>query len=55
MEIAPEAAQLRLNLARAYADAGRGTDARKQLDTLLPRLAEGSPLHAEATALLQSL
>lgn len=55
VEIAPEAAQLRLNLARAYADAGRGTDARKQLDTLLPRLTEGSPLHAEATALLKSL
>ena len=55
VELAPDAAQLRLNLARAYADAGRSTDARKQLDTLMPRLTEGSPLHAEATKLLKSL
>ena len=39
----------------ALAKAGRGAEARTQLDTLLPRLKEGTPLHSEALALQKTL
>jgi putative PEP-CTERM system TPR-repeat lipoprotein len=55
VSLAPEATPLRLNLARAYAGQGRGGDARKELETLMPKLTEGTPIHTEATALMKTL
>lgn len=55
VSIAPNLTPLRLNLARAYAKTGRAADARKELETLMPKLKEGTPLHTEATALMKTL
>ncbi len=55
VSIAPNLAPLRLNLAKAYASTGRSADARKELETLMPKLKEGTPLHTEATALMKTL
>lgn len=53
--LGPDLLPLQLNLAKALAKAGRGGEARTQLDTLLPRLKEGTPLHDEALALQKTL
>ena len=53
--LGPDLLPLQLNLAKALARAGRGAEARTQLDTLLPRLKEGTPLHGEALALQKTL
>lgn len=53
--LGPDLLPLQLNLAKALAKAGRGAEARTQLDTLLPRLKEGTPLHNEALALQKTL
>lgn len=53
--LGPDLLPLQLNLAKALAKAGRGAEARTQLDTLLPRLKEGTPLHNEAHALQKTL
>lgn len=53
--LAPEQRQLQFNLAKALADAGKPEEARKELELLLPRLPEGSPLHNEATQLKAKL
>ena len=53
--LGPELAPLRLNLAKSYARLTRKEDARKELNTLLPKLKEGTPLHKEAIELLNSL
>ena len=55
VSLAPDLAQLRLSLARSYAKLGRKDDARKELDTMMPKLEENTPLHKEATELLNSL
>lgn len=55
VSLAPDLAQLRLNLARSYAKLGRKDDARKELDVLMPKAQEGTPLHKEAAELLKSL
>lgn len=53
--LAPDAAPLRFNLARAYVKVGRKDDARKELDILMPKLQQGTPLYGEATTLMKSL
>lgn len=53
--IGPDLLPLQLNLAKALAGAGRKDEARVQLDTLMPRLQAGTPLHQEAQALQQAL
>lgn len=53
--LGPELAPLRLNLAKSYARLARKDEARKELNTLLPKLKEGTPLHKEAVELLNSL
>jgi putative PEP-CTERM system TPR-repeat lipoprotein len=53
--LAPDADALRLNLARAYLKLERKDDARAELDGLLKKIPEGSPLHVEATSLKQGL
>lgn len=53
--LGPDLLPLRLNLVRALVTAGRKDDARAQLDALLPRLKEGTPLHREALAVQGSL
>ena len=53
--LAPDLAPLRLNLAKTYAKLERKADARKSLDALMPKLTAGTPIHAEASALLKSL
>lgn len=53
--LAPDSQPLRMNLARSYARLGRAVEARKELEILMPRLKEGSPTHAEASALLKTL
>jgi predicted Zn-dependent protease len=45
VSIGPDLLPLQLNLAKALVKAGRKDEARTQLDTLLPRLKEGTPLH----------
>ncbi len=55
VSLAPDAASLRLNLAKAYAKLGRPADARKEIETMMPKLKEGTPIHSEATALLKTL
>lgn len=55
VSIAPELAPLRLNLAKSYARAGRKDDARKELDALMPKLKDGTPLQHEAVELSKSL
>nr|WP_286206726.1 XrtA/PEP-CTERM system TPR-repeat protein PrsT [Thauera linaloolentis] len=55
VSLAPELAELRLSLARSYAKLERKDDARKELDTLMPKLQDGTPLHKQATELLKSL
>ena len=53
--LGPDLLPLQLNLAKALAKAGRGPEARTQLDALLPRLKEGTPLQKEALALQKTL
>lgn len=53
--LAPEQRQLQLNLAKALADSGKADEARKEIELLLPRLTEGSPLHNEALQLKAKL
>jgi len=53
--LGPDLLPLQLNLAKALARAGRGAEARSQLEALLPRLKEGTPLHGEAVALQKTL
>ena len=55
VSLGPELAPLRLNLAKSYARLARKEEARKELNTLLPKLKEGTPLHKEAVELLSSL
>lgn len=55
VSLAPELASLRLNLAKAYAKVGRTDDARKELNTVMPKLKEGTPQQREAAELLKSL
>lgn len=53
--LGPDLLPLQLNLAKALAKAGRGDEARSQLEALMPRLREGTALHGEAVALQKSL
>jgi putative PEP-CTERM system TPR-repeat lipoprotein len=53
--LGPDLLALQLNLAKALSKAGRGAEARTQLDTLLPRLKEGTALHNEALVLQKTL
>lgn len=53
--LAPDAQPLRLNLAKAYAKAGKVAEARKELQTMMPKLKEGTAIHSEASALLKTL
>ena len=55
VSLAPELGPLRLNLAKSYARLARKDEARKELNTLMPKLKEGTPLHKEAVELLDSL
>ena len=55
VSLAPNAGTLRLNLVRGYVRTERKEEARKELDTLLKQVVDGSPLHAEAIALKQGL
>lgn len=55
VSLAPELLPLRLNLVKAYARLGRPADARKELDALMPKLREGTPLHTEAVAVMKTL
>lgn len=55
VSLAPDAAQLRLNLAKSYVRAGRKDEARKELETLMPKLKDGTTLHKAATELSKSL
>ena len=41
----PDLLPLQLNLVKALAKAGRKDEARSQLDALMPRLQEGTPMH----------
>lgn len=54
LEISPQAAPLRLNLARVLISAGRKEEARAELDTLA-KLGDKYPAQAEVTSLLKSL
>lgn len=53
--LGPDLLPLQFNLAKALARAGRAQEARTQLEGLLPRLKEGTPIHDEAVALQKSL
>lgn len=53
--LGPDLLPLRLNLVRALVTAGRKDEARKELDALLPRLQDGSPLQREALAVQNTL
>ncbi|HMZ02123.1 MAG TPA: tetratricopeptide repeat protein, partial [Burkholderiaceae bacterium] len=55
VSIGPDLLPLQLNLVKALAKAGRKDEARSQLDALMPRLQEGTPMHQEARALQASL
>lgn len=55
VSLAPDLLPLRLNLVKAYARLGRSADARKELDGLMPKLREGTPLHTEALAVMKTL
>lgn len=55
VSIGPDLLPLQLNLAKALAKAGRKDEARSQLDALMPRLQEGTPMYQEARALQASL
>ncbi len=53
---APQVAAMRLNLARAYAQAGRKDEARKLLDEIIKAAGEGdNPLKTEARRVLETL
>jgi len=54
LEISPQAAPLRLNLARVLISAGRKDEARAELDTLA-KLGDKYPAQAEVTRLQKSL
>lgn len=54
LALAPQAAEIRLNYAKALIKANRKEEARKELDTL-SQLGERFPLQAEVAALLKSL
>lgn len=53
--LAPQLATLRLNLAKGYIAANRKEDARRELDEVLSRTLEGSPMHTEANRLRRTL
>lgn len=53
--LAPEQRQLHLNLVKALLGSGNRDEARQELELLLPRLPEGSPLHGEAVQLHATL
>ncbi|MFT3759348.1 MAG: PEP-CTERM system TPR-repeat protein PrsT [Thauera sp.] len=55
VSLAPDYLELRLSLARSYAKLGRKDEARKELDTLMPKLEENTPLHSEAAEFRNSL
>lgn len=55
VSIAPDLLPLQLNLARALDKAGRKDEARSQLQALMPRLEEGTPLHRQADELSRKL
>jgi len=55
VSIGPDLLPLQLNLAKALVKAGRKDEARAQLDALLPRLQDGTPIHQEARALQAGL
>ena len=51
VSIGPDLLPLQLNLAKALAKAGHKDEARTQVEKLMPRLQEGTPMHQEARAL----
>jgi len=55
VSLAPDLAQLRLNLAKAYVKVGRKTEAKKEIDTLMATAKDGSPLQAEVRDLAKTL
>ena len=56
VERAPQVAAMRLNLARAYAQAGRKDEARQLLDVIIKAAGEGdNPLKTEARRVLETL
>lgn len=55
VELAPDVAPLRLNLAKSYIKVGKKDEARRELDTLLAKAQSGTPLHNELSALRQGL
>ena len=55
VSIGPDLLPLQLNLARALVKAGQKDEARTQLEALMPRLKEGTPLHQQADALMKGL
>jgi predicted Zn-dependent protease len=55
VSIGPDLLPLQLNLAKALVKAGRKDEARTQLEALMPRLQDGTPLHQEARALQAGL
>ena len=55
VSIGPDLLPLQLNLARALVKAGQKDEARTQLQALLPRLKEGTPLHQQADAMMNGL
>jgi putative PEP-CTERM system TPR-repeat lipoprotein len=54
-KLAPNQGALHLSLAKAYARVGRNTDARREAEVILSQVPEGSPAHAEVSALLKTL
>ncbi len=55
VSIGPDLLPLQLNLARALVKAGKKDEARTQLQSLMPRLKEGTPLYQQADALMKGL
>jgi predicted Zn-dependent protease len=55
VSIGPDLLPLQLNLASALVKAGLKDEARTQLEALMPRLKEGTPLYQDARALQAGL
>lgn len=55
VELGPDLSALRLNLARTYVKLARKAEAREQLDILLGKEPDGSPMHRAATELRAGL
>lgn len=55
VSIGPDLLPLQLNLARALVKAGKKDEARTQLQALMPRLKDGTPMHQQAAALMKEL